>query len=378
VLMIAGSTAVRSSIRSVAIDTGYEAKQVFALGVQFPETLKYDPARRRPLIEELRRRLEGLPGVQSVTNARPPGDSGYRTAAAAIDARNTQTIVHYTYVQPNYFDTLAIPIVLGRGLPEQTGQAVILSESAARDLWPGQDPIGRTIRLGPADERNHELKDLVANGTAYQVVGIARDTRATEFHPTDSKRVYLPMPADRAMLYPILTRTRMDPAPIISSLDGLLTSIDPNLMASCSTLEEMQFQAPAFIVAGLAALIASTIGLFGLLLALMGIYGTVSYIVVLRTREVGIRMAIGAQKRDVLSLILRESARPILIGLMGGGLLATGASYLARGLLYGLNGVDGVSLAGVSVLFLVIGLLASYPSAQRATRVDPLVALRYE
>jgi putative ABC transport system permease protein len=124
--------------------------------------------------------------------------------------------------------------------------------------------------------------------------------------------------------------------------------------------------------------VASTVGLFGLLLALMGIYGTVSYIVVLRTREVGIRMAIGAQKRDVLGLILRESTRPVLAGLMAGMLLAAGASYLARGLLYGLNGVDGVSFAGVSILFLAVALVASYPPARRAMRVDPMVALRYE
>jgi len=110
----------------------------------------------------------------------------------------------------------------------------------------------------------------------------------------------------------------------------------------------------------------------------MGIYGTVSYIVVLRTREVGIRMAIGAQKRDVLGLILRESARPVFAGLVAGIFLAVGASYLARGLLYGLNGVDGVSLAGVSLLFMAIALLASYPPARRAMRVDPMVALRYE
>ncbi len=116
----------------------------------------------------------------------------------------------------------------------------------------------------------------------------------------------------------------------------------------------------------------------GLFLALMGSYGTVTYIVVLRTREVGIRMAIGAQKRDILRLILSESVRPILSGLIAGSLLAVGASYGARGLLYGLNDIDWISLAVDSLVFLIIGLLASYAPARRATRVDPQIALRYE
>jgi len=380
VLMIAGSMAIRSSIRSVSIDTGYEGKRVFALNLQFPETPKYAGPQRRLLIDEVRTRLAAMPGVAVVTHARPPGDSGYRTAAAALNegASRTQTILHYAFVEPDYFETLAIPLVHGRGLPERSERSVVLSESAAVALWPGQNPVGRSVRLGPTDERPHHWNELVANGPAYLVLGVVRDTRAVEFRATDSKRVYLPMPADRLADYPMLTRTRSDPAPVIRSLDAVLTSIDPNIMANCSTLEEMQRQSAPFIVATLAALIASSIGLVGLFLALMGIYGTVTYIVVLRTREVGIRMAIGAQKRDILRLILSESVRPILGGLIAGSLLAAGASYLARGLLYGLNDIDWISLAVDSLVFLIIGLLASYAPARRATRVDPQIALRYE
>jgi ABC-type antimicrobial peptide transport system permease subunit len=133
-----------------------------------------------------------------------------------------------------------------------------------------------------------------------------------------------------------------------------------------------------FITSSLAAAVASTIGLLGLLLASMGIYGTVSYIVVLRTREVGIRMAVGAQKSNILGLILRESVRPVLAGLLVGMVLAVGASYLLRGVLYGLNTVDGIAYPGVSLLFLAIALLAAYPPSRRALSVDPMVALRYE
>jgi ABC-type antimicrobial peptide transport system permease subunit len=164
----------------------------------------------------------------------------------------------------------------------------------------------------------------------------------------------------------------------MNALGPAISSVDPNLVVSSSTLEEMLRGTPAFVISSFAAAFASTVGLLGLLLASMGIYGTVSYIVVLRTREVGIRMAIGAQKRDILGLMLRESSRPVFTGLLVGLLLAVGASYLLRGLLYGLNTVDGTSFAGMSLLFLAIALLAAYPPSRRAMRVDPMVALRYE
>ncbi len=233
---------------------------------------------------------------------------------------------------------------MGRPFQPQTGQpeySVILSESAAKQLWPGQNPIGRKLRLGVTDERFHNRSELFATGPAYQVVGVARDTRGSTFDGSDSKRVYLPLAEDHLQSYSILIRTQSDPAQVMRAIDSVISSIDPNMMASSSTLEELLRQTGPFIVSSLAAAVASTVGMLGLLLALMGIYGTVSYIVVLRTREVGIRMAIGAQKRDVLGLILRESARPVLAGLLAGILLAAGASYLARGLFYGLNGVDG-------------------------------------
>jgi putative ABC transport system permease protein len=143
-------------------------------------------------------------------------------------------------------------------------------------------------------------------------------------------------------------------------------------------LEQILRQTATFILPSFAAAIASPVGLIGLLLASMGIYGTVSYIVVRRTREVGIRMALGAQKRDILGLMLREVTRPVLAGLLVGMFLAVGASYLLRGALHGLNTVDGISFAGVSLLFLAIALFAAWLPSRQAMRVDPMVALRYE
>jgi len=239
--------------------------------------------------------------------------------------------------------------------------------SGARQLWPGQNPVGRSLRL-----------DAAGTG-AWQVVGVARDRRGVEtLDGSDSRQAYLPLPKEWLADNPILIRTQSDPARVMRAIDAIVSSVDPGLVASFATLEDMLRQTPPFAVSSLAAAVASALGLLGLLLAAMGIYGTVSYIVVLRTREVGIRMAIGAQERDTLLLILRESTRPVLAGLFAGLLLAAGAAYLMRSILYGLNGIDGTSFAGVSILFLAIALLAAYPPCRRAMRVDPMVALRYE
>jgi len=158
----------------------------------------------------------------------------------------------------------------------------------------------------------------------------------------------------------------------------MITAIDPNLAARAPTLKQMLRATEPFIASTMAAAVASTTGILGLLLATIGIYGTVSYIVVLRTREVGIRMALGAKKRDILTLILGESTRPVFAGLSAGVVLASGVAYLLRHVLYGIHIIDTISFGGVSLLFLAVALLAALIPSQRALRVEPVVALRYE
>jgi predicted permease len=385
VLMIAGSMLIRSAIHTIQTNPGYETTHVIDLDYRFPEASRYTASQKLALLRDLRTRLASLPGVAAITSARPPEFSGLRTAGVSLEenspARNAESILYYNYVQANYFETLSIPLLLGRGFQSLAGEperSVILSESAAKQLWPGENPIGRSVRLGATDERTHNPNELLTDSTTYQVVGVARDTRGIQFDGSDSRRIYLPLREDQISKYPILIRTKTDTALVTRALDSVMSSIDPGLAATYPTLAEMLRVSPPFAVSSVAAAVASTLGLLGLLLASMGIYGTVSYIVLLRTREVGIRMAIGATKRDILGLILRESTRPVVVGLITGMILAVGASYLLRGVLYGLPTVDGVSFGGVSLLFLSVALLAAYPPSRRAVRVDPVVALRYE
>jgi predicted permease len=387
VLLITAGMLIRSSLNALHSPTGYDNRQVIFLGVGFTRASEYTDDHKLTLIRELRSRLAALPGVAAITSARPPAATQrFETVAIPLDegsgeGPNAQSMLGYTYVEANYFQTLGIPVLLGRGFQPQSREperSVILSESAANQLWPNQNPIGRSLRLGPTDEQDHPRRELVADGPAYQVVGVARDKRVAEFHSSLSNEVYLPLRESQLSSRPILIRVEADPAQVRRAIDPVISSIDPNMWSISATLEEMLRLSGPFIVSSIAATVAVAVGFFALLLALIGIYGTVSYVVVLRTREVGIRMAIGAQRRNVLGLILRETARPVLVGLVFGMLLAIGVSCLGRGWFYGIEGIDGISLAGVSSLFLAVALLASYLPARRAMSVDPLVALRYE
>jgi macrolide transport system ATP-binding/permease protein len=385
VLMIAGSMLTRSALHTLAMRTGYDGKHVVDLDFRFPEGSKYSAERKVAVIQELRTRIAALPGVARITSARAPDDNNVRSALVSLNGEkpssgNMQGTLYYTWIQPNYFQTLGVPLVLGTGFQTESGQperSAIVSESAARRLWPGRNPIGHILSLG-TERQFHTKEELLPDGPVWKVIGVAGDTRGVEMDGSDSAQIYLPLPEDRLRDYPILIRTQSDPMLVIRAIDSVMSSVDPDLVSSTSTLQEMLRQTPPFLGSAFAAAVAITVSLFGLLLASMGIWGTVSYIVVLRTREIGIRMAVGAQKRDVLGLVLRESTRPVLFGLIVGMVLAIGASYLLRGILFGLGRVDGVSFVGVSFLFLTIALLAAYPPSRRAMRVDPMVALRYE
>jgi ABC-type antimicrobial peptide transport system permease subunit len=186
------------------------------------------------------------------------------------------------------------------------------------------------------------------------------------------------LPQDQLWKYPILIRTVADPKTFLAAISPVISCIDPDIVATSSTFEEMLRQTPVFFVSTFSALIATIVGLLGLLLASMGIYGTVSYVVVLRTREVGIRIALGANKSAILGIMLRSSMRPVLAGLGTGMLIAMGASTLLHGVLHGLSATDGLSVAVVSGIFLAIALLAAYLPSRRAMNVDPMIALRYE
>jgi predicted permease len=362
VLMIAGSLLIRGSIHSLNMDTGYETKHVINLELQYPEGTKYDGARKRTILREIRSRVSALPDVTATTVGRAPDGGGVRTAQVSIaghssDDRSSGPYLFYTYVLPNYFKTLNISLLAGRGFQAQSGAPeplVVVSESAAAELWPGQNPLGQKISMSTLNQY-HGKDEYVPDGS-----------------------LYLPLPEGHIDEHPLLIRTQSDPALTSRSIGSAIASVDANVVGYTSTLDEMLHFTPPFVVSRCAAVFTSVVGAFGLLLASMGIYGTVSYVVLLRTREMGIRMALGASKGRLFGLILRESMRPVIVGLGVGIVLSLCASHLLRTLLYGLGTVDVLSFAGVSLFFLAIASFATYIPSRAATRVHPVVALRCE
>lgn len=383
VLMIAGSMLIRSALHAIHDEPGYETKQVVDIDFSFPESLKYDAAYKRVFLSELQTRVNAMPGVVATTIGRAPDEGGFRTAAVTTGgskpgAQSAKAYVYFTYVQPNYFSTLDMKQIAGRGFAAQAGEpeaSAIVSESAAKRLWPGQNPIGRTLRLADTDTISTARKP---DATTVEVIGIMHDAVGMMIDGSDAEMVYLPMREDQTSGAPLVVHTRQDETSFNNAFRSAVVSLDPDVAYTSVTLDALLKQGPRFLISSLSALVACVIGAVGLLLALMGIYGTVRYIVVLRTREVGIRMALGAQKEQIVRLILRDSTRPILVGLIVGMVLSVGASYLLRGVLYGMHRVDGISFAGMSLLFFTVALIAAYVPSRKATRIDPMVALRYE
>ena len=391
VLLISSALLLRGSQRALKIDPGYEARRVAYLEMYNPANLHYSQSRMLQLNRELIEGIANLPGVHSVAQASRGPIGGIRwvpvaavdTAPATPGAKGSEPpVAGYSFVTPNYFDALGIPIVRGRSftLREADGQApvVVISEATARRFWPGRDPIGKRLKIGSEKGTTSfpgEKDPFVASS---EVIGMARDVRSMDLRKIDESYVYLPLSQSRQWTSTLLARTEGDPTPLLPAIGQEVRRVDANLPVIGAPLYTMVSMDPFFVVSRIGGLLASIVGVLGLLLACMGVYGMVSYNVAQRTREIGIRMALGAQSVQVLRHVLREGFQPILAGMLIGVAASTGVSRLMAAMLFGLNPVDAVSFFGVSLLLGAIALLATWLPARRATRVDPMVALRYE
>jgi ABC-type antimicrobial peptide transport system permease subunit len=211
-----------------------------------------------------------------------------------------------------------------------------------------------------------------------EVIGVGQDVRNLSLSKVDDSYFYLPLSQSSQLTRMILLRTKGNTSSLLALLGGAVRRVDANLPVVAAPLDWAVSLDPYFIVSRVGGILCSVVGALGLFLACLGVYGMVGYSVVERTHEIGIRMALGAQRQQVLGLVLRESARPMLFGTVIGIAVSAAVARLISAILFGLNPADAISFAGVSLLLIAVAMFAGWLPARRAMRVDPMVALRYE
>jgi predicted permease len=384
VLLIAAGLLARGSARAVRLDPGFETKKILALDFEIPPGLGYDYGKMSATAHRMVERFKTVPGVVEVAEGRVPLGGGLRSTKVFLDPSVRRSNAptpqfYYSYVSPNCFETLSIPIVRGRPFTEAEARAsapvTVISEATAAKLWPGLDPIGKRVTLD-ASKQYHGSDEPFPRGESFQVIGVSKDIRSAWLNEIDPGFFALPLPP--AHYGDVMVRAQNDPNGLMEAIGRGAKDVDPNVVVYAETLDGLMTMNSGFVISRVAAVFSTAIGLLGLLLAAVGIYGMVSYAVVQRTHEVGVRMALGAGRGDVLGLILRQSARPVAIGLLVGLVGSVAVSRLLSSLLFGISSLDPAAFGGVSLFLLAVALLACYVPARRATNVDPMVALRYE
>jgi predicted permease len=366
----------RSLMQAGGIDPGFTMAGVETVNVNL-ELAGYDPERGAAFVAEARRRIAQLPGVEAAAHSTMipltlagVGFGPLRPEGRPFDPRSA-IFPDWNIVSPQYFDTLRIPIRRGRSFTEaDTAGApavVILNETLARRLFGTDDPIGRTVlhQDGPPPGRTRTL----------QIVGIARDGKYRTLGEAERPFVYVPQAQRYSSAMWFLARHR-GPS-VLTGMRDVLRRIDPNVpILRSGTLSELT--AFGLLPQRIALWFAASVGIIALLLAMVGVYGITSHSVAQRRREIGIRVALGALRRQVLGMAVRQSLGPAMLGAVIGLVVAAGVAQLLTGLLYGIAAIDPVSFAGAAIALALVALVASLIPAKRATSVNPVDALRAE
>jgi len=370
IVLVGAGLCIRSLQKQQAIDAGFEPSKVLLATMNLSLT-GYDQTRGQDFYQRLTERLESLPGVESASLAMVTMLSGQpfnwtARVAGYKPAPGEDMNFRYNVVTPKYFQTLGIPLLRGRDFTVQDTAAgapvMIVNETVAKRYWPNGDAIGKQISLG-----NRSL----------EIIGIAKDSKYANLTEETKRTMYLPLGQNYRPTLTLHLRTAVDPQPMIGAVRREIQAMDAQLsLYNIKTFEEQKNR--SLYTAHLAARLLSVFGLLALLLAAVGLYGVMSYVVTQHTREIGIRMALGAQSRDVLKLVVGQGLVITLIGVAVGLAAAFAFTRLASNLLYGVTPTDPLTYGLVAALLTLVALLACYLPARRATKVDPMVALRYE
>ena len=366
----------RSFFRLQQVNPGFETTNLLSMYVALP-TQKYRPHQTNVFYDDLIERVTKLPGVKSAGGIYPLplSDSNVMTTfiveGAPVVAVADRPDAGERVVTPGYFQTMSIPILKGRSFTEHdrdnTPNVIIVNEALARRYWPNQDAIGK--RLSFEEDPNKQVW--------REIVGVVGNVKHKALEIDAMPEVYFPYKQSPRNFMSLVVHTASDPASMVPAIRNEVLSVDKNQPVSdIMTMEQRLARSVAssrFVM-----LLLSCFSILALVLAAVGIYGVMAYFITERTQEIGVRMALGAQKRDVLKLVVGKGMALAVIGTAVGLVASLALTRLMRSLLFEVAPTDWLTFVTASMLLLTVALLACYIPARRATKLDPLIALRYE
>jgi putative ABC transport system permease protein len=391
-VLLAGSVLfLRSARQALRLDLGFEARQLAFNEIELPNRKGYSGVLKDlQVYRDLQSRVAALPEAQSVclTDGSLLAGAGYREGFKLQVAgaepmpfgdRELQSVV----VSPNYFSTVGLPLTRGRYFAESdlasTSPVVIVNEALARRAFPGQNPMGRQVRLLPLPG-SRDFKMGRGSGELVEIIGVAKDAVHNVLGKEMEPILYLPIKQNlfdgRSSSVTLIVRTRHDPAAILPSVASLTKSLDPEVRINQSTLAGNV--ARQTLPSRIASAFFGLFGALGLLLAAVGLAGVLAYAVASRTKEIGIRMALGADRANVLGMIIGEGFALTSVGVVIGLALALALTRALASYLYGISAADPLTYLSTALLLIFVALLACYFPARRAAGVDPMTALRQE
>jgi putative ABC transport system permease protein len=378
VLLVGAGLMMKSLMRLLEVDPGFDPKNVLTFSVSLPAA-KYD---RNDEVyafhHQLIARLESLPGVKGAgTVTVIPLIGGNTTrfydAAQPRPAPGGETEANLREVSDNYFRVLGVPLIAGRHFTERDKAdapgVVIVNQTLAKRVFPSRDAVGQRLIFTGDDS------------TPNQIVGVVGDEKVNGLAEQTTPVVYYPFLQDTSpgLTKNLVVRTEGDPTAVVSAIRNECRTLEPGLtVAQVMTMEQIIANSPSTFMRRYPALLIGVFAAVALLLAAIGIYGVMSYSVSQQTREIGVRLALGARKLDVLRLVIGRGMLPALAGVGVGVAAAFGLTRLMTGLLFGVEASDPATFGLIALLLVVVALLACYIPARRAAKVDPMIALRCE
>ena len=374
VLLVGAGLLVRSFVRLLDQNPGFDPTRTVTMRISLPAARYGAEGQRAQFLNRFFQQVDALPGVEAsgAISFLPLTGLGAATSMEIVGKpkpeRGQEPVTDVRVITHDYLKTMGVPLLKGRLLSDSDAAdakgRVVINETMALRHWPGEDPIGKRVRISWDNQED-------------EVVGVVGDVKHSGLDAESRAMTYWPFARNPYGTMTVAVRTAGDASRVVTSIVGLVRALDPELaVANIRTMDEVVSNSVA--ERRLTMLLLTIFAGAALLLAAVGIYGVIAYGVTQRTQEIGIRMALGAQRSDVLRMVVKQALVMVLAGIVVGGTGALLLTRLMQGLLFQIKPADPVTFAVVSAILAAVAVLASYIPGRRATRVDPVIALRAE